>query len=319
MTRSAATPATAKATAWTTTRAATGRPLLVGAALATVYLAWGSTYLAISMMVEEMPTLLGSGARALTASLLLAAGVAAWRGAGRLRVSRRQLANCASVGLLLPVAGQGLVTVAEHRGAPSGLTALLVAAVPLWVVCLRVLSDDRPPTRSIVGVGVGFAGVAGLVTDTSGTGGPPAGALLLVVVASAAWALGTWLQPRLMLPEDPFVVVVYELLIGGTVLTLLGLLGGQRAAPATYSHEAWLAWSFLVVVGSVVALTAYNWLLRTTSVSVVATYAYVNPAVALLLGWLVLSEPVTAVTLAWAAVVVVGVALVVSAERRTRR
>lgn len=270
-------------------------------------------------MADEMPTLLGSGTRALTAALLLAAGVAAWRGTGRLRVSRRQLASCAAIGLLLPVAGQGLVTVAEHRGAPSGLTALLVAGVPLWVICLRVLSGDRPPARSVVGVGVGFAGVVGLVLGTGGTGGPPTGALLVVAVASAAWALGTWLQPRLVLPEDPFVVVVYELLVGDTVLTLLGLLGGERAAPATYSREAWLAWGCLVVVGSVLALTAYTWLLRTTSVSVAATYACVNPAVALLLGWLVLSEPVTAVTLACAAVVVVGVALVVGGERGVRR
>lgn len=234
---------TAASTASTMTKDTTARPLLVGAALATVYLTWGSTY----------------------------------------------LANCAAVGLLLPAAGQGLVTVAEHRAAPSGLTALVVAGVPLWVICLRV------------------------------TGGPPTGALLVVVVASAAWALGTWLQPRLMLPEDTFMVVAYELLVGGTVLTLLGLLGGQRAAPAAYSRDTWLAWGFLIVVGSVLVLTAYNWLFRTTGVSLVATYAYVNPAVALLLGWLLLGEPVTAVTLAWAAVVVVGVALVVGAERRTGR
>jgi drug/metabolite transporter (DMT)-like permease len=110
--------------------------------------------------------------------------------------------------------------------------------------------------------------------------------------------------------------VAYELLVGGVVLVLLGVAAGEDATPASYSAEVWTAWSFLVVFGSVVALTAYNWLLRTTSVSLVATYAYVNPAVAVVLGWAVLGEAVTAASLVAAAVIVAGVVLVVSAERR---
>lgn len=295
-----------------------GSTLLV-VALATVYLAWGSTYLAVRVMVGEMPTLTGTGTRALAAGALLGAVLIARRGPGRLRVTRAQLAGCTAIGLLLPVGGQGLVAVAEDRGAPSGLTALLVAAVPLWVACLRSLSGDRPARRSIAGVALGFAGVAGLIVGEGGAGEVPTRPLLIVVVASMSWALGTWLQPRLVLPPDPFTLVVYELLVGGTVLTALGLLRGERPAPASYPTEAWAAWSFLVLVGSILALTAYNWLLRSTSVSVVATYAYVNPAVAVFLGWLVLGEPITLLTLVAAAVVVTGVGLVVSAERRGRR
>ena len=293
----------------------TPRPLLLVAALGTVYLAWGSTYLAVMVMVGEMPTLTSTGTRALAAGALLAVGLMVWRGPGRLRVTRAQLGGCVAIGLLLPVGGQGLVAVAEDRGAPSGLTALLIAGVPLWVACLRSISGDRPPARSIAGVVLGFAGVAGLIAGEGGAGAPT-WALLVVVVASMSWALGTWLQPRLDLPSDPFTLVVYELLVGGTVLTSLGLLRGEHFSPTSYPSEAWAAWGFLVLVGSILALTAYNWLLRSTSVAVVATYAYVNPAVAVFLGWLILSEPITTTTILGAAVVVAGVALVVASERR---
>ncbi len=295
------------------------RPALLVAALVTVYVAWGSTYLAVRVMVDHMPTLLGTGTRALAAGVLLAAGLAAWSGPQRLRLPRAQLAGCAVVGLLLPVGGQGLVAVGEDRGAPSGLTALLIAAVPLWVTCLRALSGDRPRGRSIAGVLLGFTGVAALVAAGGGAGAAPTWALLIVLVASMSWAFGTWLQPRLGLPADPFLVVVYEMLVGGTVLCVLGVTRGERLDPGSYPASAWTAWTFLALVGSILALTAYNWLLQSTSVSVVATYAYVNPAIAVFLGWLVLSEPVTAATLLGAAVVVAGVALVVSGERRGRR
>ena len=294
------------------------RPLLVGVALGVVYVAWGSTYLAIRVMVEQMPPLLGSGTRALGACVLVAAGLAAWRGWQRLRVTRAQFAGCAAIGLLMPVAGQGLVAIAEDRGAPSGLTALLVAAVPLWVACIRTLAGDHPSTTSTAGVTLGFGGAAGLVAGHGLHGSAPTGALLIVVVASMAWAFGSWLQPRLLLPADPFVVVVYEMLVGGIVLSILGVARGEHFVPWSYSASTWMAWAYLLLVGSVLALTAYNWLLRATSVSVDATYAYVNPVIAVFLGWLILSEPVTTTTLLCATVVVLGVALVVASEGRDR-
>ena len=293
------------------------RPLLLVGALATVYVAWGSTYLAVRVMVGEMPALLGSGTRALAAGVLLAAGLIASRGAGALRLTKEQFVACSMVGLLLPVGGQGLVTVAEESGASSGMTALLVAAVPLWVACLRTASGDRPRKRSTFGILLGFAGAAALILGNRGSGAAPTWALLIVVAASMSWAFGSWLQPRLRLPSEPFTVVVYELLVGGAVLSLLGIVRGEHFEPASYTPKVWTAWAFLVVVGSILALTAYNWLLQSTSVSVVATYAYVNPAIAVFLGWLILGEPVTTTTILGAAVIVAGVALVVTAERRS--
>lgn len=295
------------------------RRLLLWAALGTVYLAWGSTYLAVKVMVGEMPALVGSGTRALAAGVLLSAALTVVGGWKRLRVSRSQLAACAVIGLLLPVGGQGLVAIAESRGAASGTTALLVAAVPLWVACLRTLSGDRPRGRSIVGVVLGFAGAAALIVGEGGVGGAPTAALFIVVLASMSWSLGTWLQPRLRLPADALTVVVYEMLVGGAVLTVLGAIRGEQFDPASYSGDAWAAWAFLLVVGSILALAAYNWLLQSTSVSVVATYAYVNPVVAVFLGWLILEESITATTILGAVVIVAGVALVVTAERRSHR
>jgi drug/metabolite transporter (DMT)-like permease len=303
---------TTTTTATTTTAEST---ILTAAALGTVYVVWGSTYLALWIMVEEMPPLLASGLRALTAAAVLAAVLTVRVGPGRLRISPPQLVACALMGLLLPVLGQGVVTIAEDGGATSGLTALLIAAVPLWVACYRTLAGDRPGAPTVAGVLVGFAGAAVLVSGHGVGGDVPTWTVLAVVAASAAWALGSWLQPRLRLPRDPFVVVVYEMLIGGVVLTVLGLARGERFDPTAYSARAWSAWIYLVLVGSILAFCAYTWLLQTTRVSVVVTYAYVSPVVAVFLGWLVLGEPVTVRTLLCAGLVLGGVALVVGSER----
>ncbi len=290
-------------------------PLLV-AALGTVYVAWGSTYLAVRLMVDEMPAVLGSGTRALAAGGLMAAGLVAWGGLRRLRVTRAELAGCALLGLLMPALGQGVVAIAEDEGAPSGLTALLIAAVPLWVACIRALSGDRPSARTLAGVLVGFGGVAALIAGHGLGRGVPIGSLLLVVLASVSWACGSWLHPHLRLPADPFTVVVYEMLIGGALLCATGLARGDHFSAGSYSARAWSAWGFLVLVGSILGLTAYNWLLRSTSVSVVTTYAYVNPVIAVFLGWLILREALAGGTLVCAVVVVAGVALVVAGEER---
>jgi drug/metabolite transporter (DMT)-like permease len=293
--------------------------MLVGVALGIVYVVWGSTYLAIRIMVEDIPPLLGAGIRFLTAGLLVAGALAARHGLRRLVVTPRQLAGCALIGLLLPVLGQGMVTIAENGGAPSGITALLIAAVPLWVVLYRVLSGERPAGRTLIGVAVGFGGVAALVTANGLGGSFPAWTLAVVVFAGLSWAFGSWYQPRIRLPRDPFVVVAYEMLAGGGLLVVLGLVGGERLDPLSYSARSWAAWVYLVLFGSVLAFSAYVWLLQSTAVSLVATYAYVNPLVAVFLGWLILAESVTIPTLVGGAIVVLAVAVVVGAELAPRK
>jgi drug/metabolite transporter (DMT)-like permease len=294
------------------------RRMLIGAALGIVYVVWGSTYLAIRIMVEEMPPLVGAGVRFLTAGLFVAGVLVARGGPRRMVVTGRELAGCALIGVLLPVLGQGSVTVGENNGAPSGITALLIAAVPLWVICYRILSGERPARRTLTGVFLGFGGVAALITANGVGGAFPPWTIAVVVLAGVSWAFGSWYQPRLRLPGDPFVVVAYEMLVGGGVLTILGLASGEGFHPLDYSARSWAAWAYLVGFGSVVAFSAYVWLLQSAAVSLAATYAYVNPLMAVLLGWLILAEPVTMPTIAGGAVVVVAVAIVVTSERPPR-
>jgi drug/metabolite transporter (DMT)-like permease len=265
-------------------------------------------------MVEEMPPLVSAGVRFLTAGLLVGGALAVRGGLGRLSVTRRQLLGCAQIGLSLLVMGQGLVTLAEYGGAPSGITALLIAAVPLWVICHRVLSGERPAGRTVAGVAMGFGGMVVVVTANGLGGAFPVWTTAVILVAGLSWAFGSWYQPRIGLPRDPFVVAVYEMLIGGGVLTIIGLASGERFDPVAYSARSWAAWGYLVLFGSVLAFSAYIWLLQSTATSLAATYAYVNPLVAVCLGWLILAEPVTVPTLVGGVIVVLAVAVVVRSE-----
>lgn len=290
---------------------------LVVVALAIVYVVWGSTYLAIRVAVEEVPPLLGMGSRFLVASALLAV-VLRLRGVD-LRVSRAQLASAALLGLMLPFLGNGFVAVGESRGTPSGVAALLIAAVPIFVTLYRFLAGDRPRPWSVVGVLLGFTGLAWLVLGGHDQGHVPLGGAALVLAASAFWAFGSWIQPRLTLPGNAFVIAVYEMLTGGAMMAVAGLVHGERLRPQEYGADTWLAWGYLVVIGSVVAFSAYVWLLASAPIGLVATYAYVNPVVAVFLGWLILSEAVTSAVVVGGLVIVAAVAIVITVERPRRR
>lgn len=301
-------------------RAAAG-PLATWVALVTVYLVWGSTYLAIRVVVETAPPLLAMGARFLTAGTLLAAVLVLRRGRDALRADRRALGGAAVVGALLLLGGNGGVAVAEQT-VPSGLAALLVAATPLWLVLLRTATGDRPVRLSLLGTVVGFLGIAVLVRPGASLGaGVEIGGLLLVVGAAGSWALGSFLASRLPTPGDPFVATTWQMLLGGGALLLVGAgrgeLDGFTVGQVSGASWAWLA--YLVVVGSIIAFSAYVWLLHNAPISLTATYAYVNPVVAVILGALVLSEPVTGAVVVGGGVVVLGVGLVVTSERPRRR
>ena len=307
-----------------TARPAAPTAVAVWTALVTVYLVWGSTYLAIRVVVDTAPPLLAMGARFLAAGLLLAAFLLVRHGRSALRVTRRQLGGAALVGILLLLCGNGGVAVAEQT-VPSGIAALLVAATPLWLVVLRRLARDRIARLTLVGTLVGFVGIAVLVLPgglTSPDGSPVrAWGLVVVVVAAASWALGSFLSSRIPMPGDAFVATTWEMLAGGVGLLLSGSVSGELADLdlGAVSGAAWAWLAYLVLVGSLVAFSAYVWLLAHAPISLTATYAYVNPVVAVLLGALVLGEPITAAVVAGGAVVVLGVGLVVTSERPRRR
>ncbi|MFD3530919.1 EamA family transporter [Streptomyces sp. NPDC058664] len=288
----------------------------VWAALGIVYVVWGSTYLGIRIVVETLPPFLSGGARFVIAGLLLAA-IVAWRqGPAALKVTRRELGSAVLVGLLLILGGNGLVVLAE-TSIPSGLAALLVAAVPVWVVLLRAAFGERPGLGAFGGVLLGFAGL-GVLTAPGLSGDVKIGGVLLVVVAALLWALGSVSSARLPMPANPFTASVYEMLTGGLAALAVGLVRGEHHGfdPAAVSDRSWVALAYLIVFGSLVAFTAYAWLLQTAPVSLAATYAYVNPVVAVLLGALVLNEALTWPILLGGAIVVGAVCLIVSTERR---
>lgn len=287
-------------------------------ALATVYLVWGSTYLAIRVAVRGLPPFISAGTRFVVAGLLLAAVVAIRRGPRALRATRRQLLSAAVVGLLLLLGGNGFVVLAE-TSLPSGLTALLVAAVPLWVVLLRTLLGDRAPARAYLGVLLGLAGL--LVLLAPGMGGTVRIAGLLAVgLAGLLWSVGSVASSRLPMPANPFTASAYEMLAGGLGCLLTGLFRGEQRGLdlSAVGTASWLALAYLVVFGSLIAFSAYVWLLHRVPVATAATYAYVNPVVAVLLGWLILGEPVGWSTLAGGAVAIAGVWLVLTGTSRSR-
>ncbi|MFG3036334.1 EamA family transporter [Streptomyces sp. NPDC048330] len=288
----------------------------VWAALGIVYVVWGSTYLGIRVAVETMPPFLSAGTRFVTAGLLLA-GIIAWRqGPAALKVTGRQLASAVLIGLLLILGGNGLVVLAE-TSIPSGLAALLIAVVPAWVVLLRAATGERPGLGAVGGVLLGLAGLA-VLTLPGLSGEVKIGGVLLVVVATLLWSVGSFSSARLPLPPNPFTASAYEMVAGGFAGLLLGLVRGEHHGLdlGAISGRSWAALAYLILFGSLLAFTAYAWLLQAAPLSLVATYAYVNPVVAVLLGALVLNEALTWPLLLGGAIVVAGVCLIVSTERR---
>ncbi|MFE7632495.1 EamA family transporter [Kitasatospora sp. NPDC057518] len=325
------TPATTKAGAEARTEARTEAgakagaspvPRLGGAvwlALLVVYIVWGSTYLAIRVAVETMPSFLSASARFLTAGLLLAGYLLVRQGPAGLKVTRRQLASSALVGLLLLTGGNGLVVLGE-TSVPSGLAALLVAAVPLWMVVLTAFGGDRPKPAELAGVLLGLVGLGVLSAPAIGGSIEPGG-VILIIGATLLWATGSFVSKKIPMPGNVLAASAYQMLAGGLGDLLVGVGRGEQHGVdlGAVSGRSWLALAYLVVFGSLLAFTAYAWLLRSAPLTLVATYAYVNPVVAVLLGWLILAEPLTGPTLAGGAIVVAGVCLVVSVSRRPGR
>ena len=273
-------------------------------ALWAVYLLWGSTYLFIAIAGETLPLLLAVSIRFLCAGAIMALVVA--RRGGSLRVSRRELGSCAIVGCLLP--GANAVLFYAERHVAIGVASLLIASVPLWVVIMRLCLRERLPGTVIAGVAVGFAGVALLARPS---GGGASSGIVLCIVSSLMWSLGTVASSRLPLPADSFAGTTWEMLIGGAVLLPLGLASAGSPHPSTSSL---LALVYLITLGSVIGYTAYTWLLANAPLATVSTYAYVNPVVAIVLGVLFRGEHLSASVIVGATVIVAAVAVVVGKE-----
>jgi drug/metabolite transporter (DMT)-like permease len=292
---------------------------LVWVALWTVYIVWGSTYLAIRITVETLPPFVSAGFRFLVAGGVMYGFLAARRGRAAMTVTPRQLAASSLVGACLVVGGNGLVVIAE-QSVPSALASLIIASVPLWVVVFRTVTGDRVSLGTLASVGAGFAGVAILVLPGDKPEGVTIGGLLLLVLASASWAFGSFTSTKLEMPADPFVSTALQSIAGGILLLIGGAVRGEFSGldVGDFSTASMVAWGYLVLFGSLAAFTAYVWLLQHAPISKVATYAYVNPVIALVLGWLILSEDITLTMLVGAAIIVSSVAWTVRRESKKR-
>ena len=290
--------------------------------LITLWIVWGSTYMGIGLMVKTMPPLLGTGTRFLTASALLAVVVLILRGPRVFFVTAAQFRGAVFMGASILGLGIGILSLAQ-RYVPSGIAALIVSVMPLWIIFFRFRAGDRPSRLTLFGVGIGLLGLVLMLlpggTQPQGGAGPTQVTIwsIAIAVGSFFWAFFSWRSTRYEQPKDLLVTTVIELLTAGFVLTILSLITGDRWDGAKYSTESWIGWGALVLA-SAIAYAAYVWLLSNAPMSLVSTYAYVNPVIAVLLGFLVLSEPLTSDVVLGLTIVIGGVVLVVSGERRPK-
>ena len=295
-------------------------------ALLVVWVLWGSTYFAIRVGVETLPPLLMAGTRYVVAGLLmfpfaLRSGGPEVRAADRPRASGWW--SAVLVGTLLLAGGNGGVSVGE-RSVPSGLAALLVATVPLWLILIdRVLNGTRIRRLAMAGLIAGVIGVGFLAGPFGGTGhagghgaASSSTGIVIILAASVSWASGTIVSRRVPLPSRPLLATSMQMLAGGVVLLAAAAATGEfsRFDVSQVSAASWLALAYLIGPGSIIAFSAYVVAVRRLPTATVATYAYVNPVIAVLLGTSFLGEALTASMLAGGALIVVAVALVVRSQ-----
>ncbi len=289
-------------------------PVFIWAALGAVYVCWGMTYLAIRVANRTLPPLMAASVRFLVAGVLLYAWAIRRGDREGDRPTRTHWRSAAIVGGFLLLGGNGGVVWAE-RTIPSGITALLVATVPLWIALFdRIIFKQRQRPQVTLGLVAGFGGAA-LLVGASARGHVDLTGMLFVVGASIAWATGSLYGRTAPLPRRPLVGVAMEMLCGGAFLAVGAIATGELGQFhwSKFSSASLLGLAYLITGGSWVGFASFAWLLRNARTSLVFTYAYVNPVVAVFLGWLILGERVTARSFVAGGIIVAAVALIISA------
>ncbi|MDE0974284.1 MAG: EamA family transporter [Candidatus Nanopelagicales bacterium] len=291
--------------------------------LITLWIVWGSTYTGIALMVKSMPPLIGSGTRFIAASLVLGIIVLLVKGPRAFTVTWPQVRGAVFMGVTILGVAIGIVSLAV-RYVPTGIAALIVSVLPLWIILFRLRAGDRPSRLTLIGVGVGLIGlflilIPGGTVPISGASNTQV-ALWSVAIAcgSFCWAFFSWRSTSYQQPKNPLTTAVIQLATAGIFLTLVGALIGERWNFGIITQQSWAGWVFLVFA-STIAYGAFVWLINNAPMSLVTTHAYVNPMVAVTLGFLILKEPISLDVVVGLSIVVGGVALVVSGERRTRQ
>jgi drug/metabolite transporter (DMT)-like permease len=298
------------------TRATRGQII---AAFASIYLVWGSTYLAIRYAVETMPPFVMGGTRFLISGILLYVWA---RSRGAPRPKRLQWRNATIAGAFLLLGGNGGVVWAQQT-VPSGLTALLVSILPFWLVIIEWARPPRrrPNTAVLIGLVVGFVGIVVLVgPGTIGGNGVSIIGAIVLIFASLSWAIGSFWSRDADLPESGLLTTGMEMLGGGLLLFLAGVVTGELTnfELGAVSKASFAGWIYLIIFGSLIGFTSYIWLLDKVSPARLGTYAYVNPIVAVLLGWAVAGETLSLRTGVAAAIVICAVALITTARSTSK-
>jgi len=285
-------------------------------AFAAIYVIWGTTYLGIAIAVETMPPFLMTGARFLIAGVLIFV-VLRLRGAPMPK--RVHWRSAVFIGFFLMFGGTGLVTWSEQQ-VPSGTAALVVATMPMWIALFDwlIFKGGRPGKRVTFGLVLGLIGLFLLIGPGQilGTSGFSYIYLIILLLAPILWSMGSLYSRDVQQPRDTFMATAMQMLAGGVLLLVAGLLTGEasRLNMAEFSTRSLLAFAYLIFFGSIIAFTAYIWLLKIVPATKVATYTYVNPVIAVFLGWLILSEPITAITIIAVVVILVAVILITMRE-----
>jgi drug/metabolite transporter (DMT)-like permease len=294
-------------------------PIWIG--LLILYVVWGSTYLGIAIAVDTIPPFLMAASRFLIAGAVLLVWSIARAGRSLRLPTIREWRDSTIVGALLLGGGMGMVAFGEQT-VPSGITALFIAMMPVWVAVLGwIFLRERLPRLAVAGIVLGFGGVAILIGPSAfgGAGALEPLGLAAILVSPIAWSAGSlFASHRATLPGQPLVATGAQMVTGGFVLAAMSLGSGELQGFRVdgVSSDSWIAMAYLTVIGSLLAFTAYGWLLRVAPLPLIATYAYVNPVVAVILGAVILREPIEPRTMVAGAVIVGAVALIVTARGR---
>jgi len=285
-------------------------------AMTVIYLVWGSTYLAVAFVVDTMPPLIASGLRFVLAGLLIGGLVWGFRGRRALFPRGRAILTAGGIGIIMIGIGNAALALAV-RYVDSGLAALIIAITPVWIALLRLTVGQRPAVMTWLGIAIGLVGVVALIGPSDRAVGSVLWAGVLIA-GSVAWAFASFLTTRVEMPPDAFAGAAWEMLIGGGASLLMGVAVGEQVGDLwSADSRSWIAFGYLSVVAAL-EFAVYVWLLTNAPISLVATYAYVNPVVAVTLGVLFNGERVTVGLLTGGVIVLLGVVLVVGGERPHR-
>ena len=292
----------------------------VAIGLGIMYIAWGTTYIGIAFTIETMPPLISMSFRFVAASLALFVFIGFRSGWNALRISRKEMTSAVFLGVLMLGTGLGTMAFAE-KVVPIGVASLIVAAMPIWTALFRTLDNDRPKISSLVGIVGGLIGIGIIMLPGHTIARPDSGGqnvtlwMFIILFGNLCWSLGSFIAPRMKTPSNPLILSTYEMAGAGVSLFVAGMIHQESISDfMDASSRSWSGWFYLVTVGSLIGYTVYTWLLENAPITLVSTYAYVNPIVAVALGIIIFNETLTPNILLGGFIVIVSVAIVVAVE-----